>query len=68
MVCDGCWRSPPRNGHDQTRLVSAILSLQSKRFTDESVREEFTAAANRIRNLALVQHGSDRLSVLLEIS
>jgi two-component sensor histidine kinase len=41
-------------------LVSAILSLQSKRFKDATVREEFTAAANRIRNLALVH---DRLQL-----
>lgn len=41
-------------------LVSAILSLQSKRFNDQSVRDEFTAAANRIRNLALVH---DRLQL-----
>ena len=41
-------------------LVSAILGLQSRRFADASVREEFTAAANRIRNLALVH---DRLQL-----
>jgi two-component sensor histidine kinase len=41
-------------------LVSAILSLQSKRFTDAGVREEFTSAANRIRNLAMVH---DRLQL-----
>lgn len=41
-------------------LVSAILSLQSRRFTDVTVRDEFTAAATRIKNLALVH---DRLQL-----
>jgi two-component sensor histidine kinase len=41
-------------------LVSAILGLQSRRFADANVREEFRAAANRIRNLALVH---DRLQL-----
>ena len=41
-------------------LVSAILGLQSRRFVDANVQEEFRAAANRIRNLALVH---DRLQL-----
>jgi len=41
-------------------LVGAILSLQSRRFADPSVREQLSQAVTRINNLALVH---DRLQV-----